>query len=97
MPWPLLVVALALATLVPGTPAQAGQHDRARSAVQAGEAQPLGAILPAIEQRYPGRALSADIAERGGNLIYRIKWLGNDGQVRDITVDARTGRIVNVR
>lgn len=97
MHWPALVLALALVAPLPGAPVLADAHDRARSAVQAGEARPLGAILPSIEQRYPGRALSADVAEEGGNLIYRIKWLGQDGKVRDITVDARTGRIVSVR
>jgi uncharacterized membrane protein YkoI len=97
MRWPALVLASALLALAPGAPVLADAHDRARSAVQAGEAQPLGAVLPGIQQRYPGRALSADVAEERGDLVYRIKWLGNDGKVRDITVDARSGRILNVR
>lgn len=92
-----LAFALTLCASVPSAPGFADAHDRARSAVRAGEAQPLGSILSAIQRRYPGRALSADLAERGGTLVYRIKWLGKDDQVRDITVDARSGQILNVR
>jgi uncharacterized membrane protein YkoI len=64
---------------------------------QAEGVQPLGKVLRQIEQRYPGRALDAALIEREQAPIYRIKWLGEDGKVREITADARTGRILNVR
>ena len=59
--------------------------------------QPLGAVLRAIGQRYPGRALDARRFERDGRALYRIKWLGDDGKVREITADAQTGDILSVR
>jgi hypothetical protein len=59
--------------------------------------QPLGAVLRAIGERYPGRALDARRIERDGRALYRIKWLGDDGKVRDITADAETGAILSVR
>jgi len=37
------------------------------------------------------------VAEHDGRPLYRIKWLGADGKVRDITADARTGEILAVR
>jgi uncharacterized membrane protein YkoI len=58
---------------------------------------PLGSVLEAIAQRFPGRALDARLSRGEGDAIYRIKWLGEDGRVRDITVDARTGQIRQVR
>lgn len=58
---------------------------------------PLGPVLRAIEQRYPGRALDAQVREGDDRPLYRIKWLGNDGKVRDITADARSGEILRVR
>ena len=64
---------------------------------QAEGVQPLGRVLRQIEQRYPGRALDAELIEREQAAIYRIKWLGEDGKVREITADARTGRILDVR
>ena len=57
----------------------------------------LGAVLRAIGARYPGRALDARRVERDGRAIYRIKWLGDDGKVREITADATTGQILSVR
>ena len=29
--------------------------------------------------------------------VYRIKWLGEDGKVREVRVDARTGHILDAR
>jgi uncharacterized membrane protein YkoI len=89
----LLVCGLA-ATASPAWPASPGG-----SAVvaQAQGVQPLGKVLRRIEERYPGRALDAQLIEREQSAIYRIKWLGEDGKVREITADARTGRILEVR
>ena len=42
-------------------------------------------------------ALGAELTGREGTPIYRIKWLGEDGTVREVTADARTGRILAVR
>ena len=59
--------------------------------------QPLGAVLRQIGQRIPGRALDARQAERDGRKVYRVKWLGDDGKVRDVLVDAESGKILRVR
>ena len=61
------------------------------------ESKPLGAVLRAIGARYPGHALDARRVERDGRPLYRIKWLGDDGKVREITADAATGEILSVR
>jgi uncharacterized membrane protein YkoI len=64
---------------------------------QAADVEPLGAVLKRIGQRYPGRALDAQLNERADPPVYRVKWLGDDGKVREVTADARTGRILDVR
>jgi uncharacterized membrane protein YkoI len=64
---------------------------------QAEDVQPLGKVLRQIGKRYPGRALDAQLIERGDPPVYRIKWLGEDGKVREVTADARTGRILEMR
>lgn len=61
------------------------------------DVEPLGSVLQTIARRFPGRALDAQLSRSDGDAVYRIKWLGDDGRVRDITVDARTGRILRVR
>jgi len=99
MPRAPLVVALLAALAVSATfaPALAQNHERARSAVEAGEAKPLGQVLGAIARRYPGRALDAELQERGDRLVYRIKWLARDGKVWEIVADARSGDILSAR
>jgi uncharacterized membrane protein YkoI len=99
MRWLAFVTAFAVAlgtTAAPGV-GHAAQRDRVRHMAESAELQPLGAVLKAIARRYPGRALDARRVERDGRPLYQIKWLGQDGKVRDITADARTGQILQVR
>ena len=56
--------------------------------------QPLNNILGNIRQQYPGQ-LSDVEGPRNGR--YLIKWLTPDGQVLELDVDARTGRVIGVR
>jgi uncharacterized membrane protein YkoI len=91
----LLAVVLLVCGLAAASPASPAAPSRGAVMAQAEGVQPLGRILRQIEQRYPGRALDAELIEQA--TIYRIKWLGEDGKVREITADARTGRILDVR
>lgn len=94
----LLALALILGLGVaswPGTTVAAGR-EAARVVAQA-DAVPLGQVLRAIAARFPGRALAAEQGEQNGRPVYRIKWLGDDGKVRDIVADARSGEILRVR
>jgi uncharacterized membrane protein YkoI len=94
---PLAVVLLACALAATASRASPESHRRSAVVAQAEGVQPLGQVLRRIEERYPGRALDAELIEREQAPIYRIKWLGEDGKVREITADARTGRILGVR
>jgi uncharacterized membrane protein YkoI len=60
-------------------------------------AQPLGQVLKTIDRQIPGRALDARKFERDGRTLYSVKWLGSDGKVRLITVDAASGAIEQIR
>jgi uncharacterized iron-regulated membrane protein len=92
----LLVLALlVLADLGAASPG-ARADSRSSTLVWIADRPTLGAVLRRIDQRYPGRALAAYTLERNGRALYQIKWLGNDGKVRDITCDARTGEILRV-
>jgi uncharacterized membrane protein YkoI len=63
---------------------------------QAEDVKPLAQILQTIGERFPGHALDAELV-RQGEPRYRVKWLGEDGKVREITSDARSGQILDVR
>jgi uncharacterized iron-regulated membrane protein len=98
--WAMRLLALALilglgAAPWPGASTAAGR-EAARVLAQA-ETVPLGQVLRAIADRFPGRALDAQRTERGGRQVYRIKWLGDDGKVREVLADARSGEILSVR
>lgn len=93
----LAVVLLVLGLAATSGPVWSASFGRGAVMAQAESVQPLGRVLRQIEQRYPGRALDAQLNERTEPPVYRIKWLGEDGKVRDVTVDARTGRILELR
>jgi uncharacterized membrane protein YkoI len=70
-------------------------HDRARDAVSAGDVLPLRQIMQSVGRRYPGRLLDANLGQnRQGRWIYRIKLLAPRDQVRRLTVDAKSGRVL---
>jgi uncharacterized membrane protein YkoI len=93
----LAVALLACALAAAASPARPASPGAGPVLAQAEGVQPLGKVLRRIDERYPGRALDAELIEREESPIYRIKWLGEDGQVREVTADARTGRILEVR
>jgi uncharacterized membrane protein YkoI len=63
---------------------------------QTGDVKPLAQVLQTIGQRFPGHALDAELVGQR-EPRYRVKWLGEDGKVREITADARSGEILDVR
>jgi uncharacterized membrane protein YkoI len=93
----LAVVLLVCGLAAAASPAWSVSPRRGPVVAQAEGVQPLGEVLRRIEERYPGRALEAELIESGQSPIYRIKWLGEDGKVREVTADARTGSILGVR
>ncbi len=93
----LAVVLLVCGLAATASPASAASPGAGAVVAQAEGVQPLGRVLRRIEERYPGRALDAELIEREEAPIYRIKWLGEDGKVREVTANARTGRILEVR
>jgi uncharacterized membrane protein YkoI len=84
--------------LMGAAPARAdSDQDRARAAVDAGEVKPLGQILKSVRQRYKGQVLDSQLLDEGGRPVYRVRLLTKDGKVLDIGVDAKSGRILDVR
>ncbi len=86
-----------LVLLLAGAPfaAHTDEIDRVRQLRLHGEIKPLTQILEHIERRYPGTLLDAELEREHGTLIYEIKMLGDDHIVREIIVDARSGRIMS--
>lgn len=93
----LFAAALAAATL-PGAAwahqRRGGDHDDAREAVARGEALPLSEILRIVRRVEPGEVIEVELERNDGRLEYEIEVLTPRGRVRKVTLDARTGAIL---
>ncbi len=88
-------LAALLLALVPVAPALDVDQDEALRLRQSGEVLSFQAILRQADERYPGaRLLEAELDDDDGELIYDIELLTDDGVVRELEIDARTGRVL---
>ena len=91
-------VSLLLVLMGAAAPARAAapDHDRARSAVEAGHIRPLQEILAEVRRQVPGRMLDARL-QQNGRWVYEVILLQADGQVVAVTVDARTAQVLGIQ
>jgi len=88
-------LAALLLALVPSAPALDVDQDEALRLRQSGEVLSFHAILRQADERYPGaRLLEAELDDDDGELIYEIELLTRDGVVRELEIDARSGRLL---
>ncbi len=71
--------------------AQRGDQDEAFAQARAGQIRPLGDIIAQVSGRVPGNFIGSDYD--AATRTYRLKYMQN-GTVRFIDVDARTGRVI---
>jgi uncharacterized membrane protein YkoI len=91
----IVLASLGLASLALPHAAAAREPGSMLQLAQADDVKPLAQVLETIAKRFPGRALDAELVKQG-NPTYRVKWLGDDGKVREVTSDARNGKILDV-
>lgn len=100
-PMPPRLIAAGL-VLLAASPALAGDkhkpkdHEAARAALARGEILPLSKILAAAAARAPGDVIKIELEDEKGRLIYEVKLLGDDGRVREVELDARSGAVLKV-
>ncbi len=91
----IIVLAALLGTVAPAR-ALSPWGDRAGPAAQQRERDiSASAAARRVRERVGGRILAVHRERQGERLIYRVKVLTGDGHVREIRVDARTGRILD--
>ena len=72
--------------------------DIAREAVSKGWALSLGAVLPTVAAAVPGDILDVHLQQvRGGDWVYEVLVLTPDRRYRQVLVDARRNRILQIR
>lgn len=70
-------------------------QDEALRLRQSGEILSFQAILRQADEHHPGaRLLEAELEDDDGELIYEIELLTRDGVVRELEIDARSGRLL---
>ncbi|MEE8536620.1 MAG: PepSY domain-containing protein, partial [Acidobacteriota bacterium] len=49
--------------------------------------------ITAATTRFQGRVVEAELEDEDGKVVYEVKILGDDGQTREIEVDANSGKL----
>lgn len=93
-PWLLAACALCAAL---SAPADEGDHERARDAVQSGQALALPVLLERLQRTHPGQVLELELERDDGRWVYEVKLLQPGGQVVKLAVDARTAEVLKQR
>jgi uncharacterized membrane protein YkoI len=71
-----------------------GDHDRAREALERGEALPLAEILARVRPELDGEVVGVSFEREGGRWIYEFRLIGRAGRLAEIHVDAATARVL---
>jgi uncharacterized membrane protein YkoI len=69
-------------------------HDRARLAVERGEAQPLSDILAQVRPALGGEVVGVAFRRRDDRWLYEFRVITQAGQMMEVYVDAATAEIV---
>lgn len=89
----LLPALTALVLLTATARADDDDHERARSAFQAGEIVPLSAILAQVEPKTDGEILEIELEDDDGHaFVYEVRLLTPDGRIVERRFDARSGK-----
>lgn len=93
-------LALVLAVSLSSPPAEARTQATYQLAQNNHSTEARAQIKPAraaaiAQKHYGGKVMSIDSRERDGRVIYRVKLLQEDGRLRNVRVDGRTGKVLD--
>ena len=89
-----LCLGLGAALAGPVQAGDAGDHDRARQALEAGEILPLKTVLERLARDNPGQVMEVELERRNERWVYEIKLLRPGGALAKLLVDARDGAVI---
>lgn len=97
----LLVVFLTV-TGLSGLPSESvvradADPEQIRAATESGRIRPLSEILQTVGEKVPGKVLDIQVDDTGSPWLYRVKVRGHKGDVTSVTVDAETGKILEIK
>lgn len=72
------------------------EQEAIRSAVQRGELLPLPRVLSIAQKRVAGDVVKVELDYEPTGIEYEVKILTASGRVREVEIDARTGRVIRI-
>ena len=92
------VLVVSLVVLAPLQPVQADDdYIEARRLLESGEILPLEVILEKVRQVLPGKVLEVELENEDRKVVYEMEILGDDGVIREVYVDAKSGEILSAK
>lgn len=73
-----------------------GEFDDVLTEEQREQLVPLEKILAITRQQIPGDVIDVEIEFENGLIVYEITVLAPNGRVREIELDARTGKVLEI-
>ncbi len=71
-------------------------QERARRALEQGEVRPLAEILRIVGDRIDGEIVETEFEREDGVWVYEIKYISKSGRMREIYVNALSGRVIKI-
>ncbi|HEV7309415.1 hypothetical protein [Ensifer sp.] len=71
-------------------------QERARAGVEKGDILPLKDVLRLVDEDRYGTVIAVDLKRAGGGEIYRLRTRDREGTIRNLRIDARTGKFMNI-
>ncbi len=66
----------------------------AKRLLDSGEVLSLEVILKKVRQIFPGKVLEVELEKEDEQIVYEIEILGGDGVIKEIYIDAKTGKLL---
>jgi uncharacterized membrane protein YkoI len=70
------------------------EHDAVRAIRQRGDILSLDRILQKARGQHGGRVLESELEEKDGRYVYEVELVDDQGRVREMKFDARTGEVL---
>ena len=71
-------------------------YDRARRAVDRGEALPIANLLEKLKTQVPGEVVGVEFEKEHGQWVYEFKIIDSGGRLLEIYVDPQSGKILSI-
>jgi hypothetical protein len=93
----LSALLLACIGLSPVQASSRQDHEVARQALMAGEILPLRQVLEQVARTHRGEILEVELEREDQRWIYEVKLLRRDGGINKLLIDARDGRVLEIK